>query len=111
MRNPLHQFIFKGMREWAVAYVVKQDGTQKPLFLPWGYFNLLLSQKGYRHLHQVLGPQGVVEPGVVGSGIYQVTQAHLGDPPKPLKIGMGDQVKKEVVGYPDKSVNWIIEDL
>jgi hypothetical protein len=43
--------------------------------------------------HEMHTPKGVMEPCMMGSGIYQVRKAHLRDPAEPLEKRMGDQIK------------------
>jgi hypothetical protein len=58
----------------------------------------------------VHGPDGMLEPGVVGTRIDKVGQSELPDPSQTLEPGMLDQVKNDIEWDLDKSVNGIIDD-
>jgi hypothetical protein len=55
--------------------------------------------------------KGMVKPGVVCPGVDQIGKSHLGNPSQALEVWGGDQVKNKFIGYPDKSVNWVIKNL
>ena len=109
MGDALNEFVFKGMGKRTMSDIVQEYGAKQSPFFRFGYVHLLLPQERNGLLHQVHGTQCMVKPRVMGPGIHQVAQPHLGYPTQPLKIGMSDQLKNEIIGNPDKSVNWIIE--
>lgn len=55
--------------------------------------------------------QGVVKARVIGARIHIVGQAQLSDSAQALKIRMLNQVKYQLVGNRDESVNRIVENL
>jgi len=93
VRYPLHQAAFHGMGKRTVADIVQQDGYQQPLFFLIGNNDLFLPQYQDGMSHQVHAAQGVVETGMVGSGIYQVRKAHLRDAPQSLEKRVGNQIE------------------
>jgi len=58
----------------------------------------------------VHGTQGMVKPGVQRTGVDKMCHSELFDVPQPLKIGMGNQVKDQLRGYINESVDRIIYD-
>lgn len=71
----------------------------------------LASNDLYRQIHEVHGAQNVVKTCVQSPGIHQMRHAKLLDAPKTLHVRVFYEVKNELVGYGNESVNRIVENL
>ena len=63
----------------------------------------------YGLVHEVHGPDGMVEAGMQGPGIHQVGHAQLTDPPQALEPGMLDKVEEQRVANGDEAVYRVVE--
>ena len=108
--NTLHDTIFQGVRERAVAAVVEQNGQGSGLQFLVGNLIALAAQKLYGTPHEVHGTEAVRKARVVGARIHQIGHADLFDAPKPLEIRMFDNVEMQFVWDADEAVNRVVED-
>ena len=91
--------------------VVQQDGQRSRLQLLVSDVVTLATQQLYGTPHEVHGAEAVCEARVVGSRIHQVGHADLLDAPKPLEIGVLDDVEMQLVGDADEAIDGVVEDL
>jgi hypothetical protein len=57
----------------------------------------------------VEGAQRMVEPCVYCTGVHEVSHGHLVYAPQPLEIGMGNDLKNQIIIDGDKAVNGIVD--
>jgi len=106
-----YDHVLKSVRERAVADVVEQDGDFDPQLFLFADGNAFASQFGDGVSHEVIGSEGVVQPGMDGSGVDQVCKCHLVYPAKSLVVRVRHDVQQQGMIQCYKAVNGVIYDL
>lgn len=106
--NVFHNAVFHGMRERAVANIVQQDGHIERFRFFFGNLDPL----GLKHLngflHQKHGAQRMVKAGMVRTRVHDIGKAHLRNAAEPLEIFVPHQIKNQLAGYGNKTVDRVV---
>jgi len=70
-----------------------------------------LTQNINCHIHKMGGSECMLKTGMSSTGVNKAGQSELSDPPQSLKIRMFNQIKNNVPGDINKTVNRIINNL
>ena len=104
------QAILQHMRKRRVTDIVKQNGCQGTSILIVGDFVSLDAKVFQCHIHQVHGADGVMEAGVLRTGIDVKCHSQLTDPIQSLDVRMLYQAVYEVIIDVYESENRVVDD-
>lgn len=111
MVHPADQGSFQGMGKGTVSDVMQQDRNIRRFCFLFGDGMTLAADRGDGIAHQVHGPEGMLEAGVVGAWIDKMSHPELPDPSQPLKGRVLYQVKDDLIPDLDEAIDRIIDDL
>ena len=105
-----HKGTFEHVRIGPVPQVVHEDGCLGGLPLGVENKHALAGQRFKGAAHQVIGPDGVLLPRMLRSGIDERGHAQLTDAPHALKIGMGHDGRQQSARNERKTVDGVVDD-
>jgi hypothetical protein len=105
------EYILQCMREWPMAYVVKEDGDLGSELLFGSDVVAFDLEYGDSLAHEVKGTEGVMKTRMIGTGIYIAAKAQLLDAPETLEIRMLYDIEYELMRNGDKAMHRVVKYL
>src|SRR5690606_12503177 len=101
--------MLQGMRKRPVSGIMQQNGNGRRFGLLFGDTVSFPPQGFQGPVHQVHSPECMVKACMKRIAIDKVSERDLFDPSQTVQVGMGQEVKKDIVRNTDEPVNRIVD--